>query len=234
MALKTEMYTDGEYLHNNPSWDVEDSPWKARIIHDLITRNHIKPAEVTEVGCGAGGILEELSRLEPSIKLFKGYDISPQAIKLAQQREQSNLLFFQEDFIDKDETGDLILVIDVVEHIADYYGFLQKLREKGTHFIFHIPMDASCRTLLKPWVMKQQRDAVGHLHYFSEEMIWWFLQDTGYDVVDWVYTKPVTDTQKSKSVKQGLKKVLRNFSFSIHKSGSVKLWGGYSLMILAK
>ena len=24
-----ELYTDGSYLKNNPSWGVEDSPWKA-------------------------------------------------------------------------------------------------------------------------------------------------------------------------------------------------------------
>jgi hypothetical protein len=64
--------------------------------------------------------------------------------------------------------------------------------------------------------------------------VWWFLKDSGFTVIDWEYTKPVTDIKKSRSFKQYIKKKLRNFSYSINKKNSVKLWGGYSLMILAQ
>ena len=234
MDLNSDMYLNGQYLQNNPTWDVEDSPWKARVIHDLLRRNTVNAKEVVEIGCGAGGILEQLSLLEPSVAQFRGYDISPQAIQLAKRKETEKTRFFQQDFLSTDEKGELILIIDVLEHIADFYGFLAKLKAKGRQFVFHIPLDASCRSLLKPWTIKQQRDAVGHLHYFSEEMVLWFLKDTQYDVIDWVYTKPVTDTQPSRSFMQGIKKHLRNLSYSINKPLSVKLWGGYSMMILAQ
>lgn len=234
MDLNSDMYLNGQYLQNNPTWDVEDSPWKARVIHDLLRKNKIRVNEVVEIGCGAGGILEQLSLLETSVAHFKGYDISPQAIELAQTKETDKVRFFQQDFLAGEEKAELVLIIDVLEHIADFYGFLEKLKAKGQRFVFHIPLDASCRSLLKPWTIKQQRDAVGHLHYFSEEMVWWFLKDTQYDIIDWVYTKPVTDTQPSRSLFQGIKKNLRNISYSINKPLSVKLWGGYSLMILAQ
>ena len=82
--------------------------------------------------------------------------------------------------------------------------------------------------------MLQQRKAVGHVHYFSEEMVWWFLKDSGFTVIDWEYTKPITDINRPVSFKQYVKKKLRNISYRINKKISVKLWGGYSLMILAK
>jgi SAM-dependent methyltransferase len=236
MISESNIYTNGKYFENNPTWDVEDSQWKADIITSIFERNKLAIHQLVEVGCGAGGILSCLAEKNPNIKTLKGYDISPQAISLAENRKSQRVQFYLGDFINDDsETNiDILLVIDVLEHISDYYGFLQKLKDKSRHFVFHIPLDLSCRTILKPHVMFQQRKAVGHLHYFSEEIVWWFLKDSGFTVIDWEYTKPVTDIKKSRSFKQYIKKKLRNFSYSINKKNSVKLWGGYSLMILAQ
>ena len=236
MISGSNIYTNGEYFENNPTWDVEDSPWKADIIISLIERNKITIHDLVEVGCGAGGILASIAEKNTNIKTLKGYDISPQAISLAEKRKSERVQFYLGDFINDDQrtNADVILVIDVLEHVSDYYGFLQKLKDKARYFVFHIPLDLSCRTILKPHVMLQQRKAVGHLHYFSEEMVWWFLKDSCFTVVDWEYTKPVTDIKKSGSFKQYIKKKLRNISYKINKKKSAKLWGGYSLMILAK
>jgi hypothetical protein len=82
--------------------------------------------------------------------------------------------------------------------------------------------------------MLQQRQSVGHIHYFTKEMVEWSLRDTGYTIIDWVYTKPVVDIEPADSFKRWVKKALRNFSFAINKDWSVRKWGGYSIMILAK
>ena len=236
MISESNIYTNGEYLENNPTWNEEDGPWKAAIIISMIERNKITIHDLVEVGCGAGAILASLAEKNTNIKTLKGYDISPQAISLAEKRKNERVQFYLGDFINSDQRTkvDIILVIDVLEHISDYYGFLQKLKDKARYFIFHIPLDLSCRSILKPHVMLQQREAVGHLHYFSEEMVWWFLKDSGFTVIDWEYTKPVTDIKKSVSFKQYIKKNLRNISYKINKRKSVKLWGDYSLMILTK
>jgi SAM-dependent methyltransferase len=236
MMIESNIYTNGEYSENNPTWNAEDSLWKADIINSMIERNNITIHDLVEVGCGAGGILVNLAEKNANIRTLKGYDISPQAISLAEKRKNERVQFYLGDFISSDPiiNTDLILVIDVLEHLADYYGFLQKLKDKAEYFVFHIPLDLSCRTILKPHVLFQQRKTVGHLHYFSEEMVWWFLKDSCFTVVDWEYTKPITDIRKSRSFKQHIKKKLRNLSYTINKKKSVKLWGDYSLMILAK
>src|SRR6187401_1288418 len=236
MISESNIYTNGEYFENNPTWDIEDSPWKADIINSIIERNRIRVNDIVEVGCGAGGILTNLAAKNPRIRTLKGFDISPQAIMLAEKNKSERIHFYLGDFINNDlsTNADVILVIDVLEHVSDYYGFLQKLKPKAKDIVFHIPLDLSCRTILKPHVMLQQRKTVGHLHYFSEEMVWWVLKDSGFTVIDWEYTKPVTDIKKSVSFKQYIKKKLRNFSYSINKKTSVKLWGGYSLMILTQ
>lgn len=230
-----DLYTGGAYLKNNPGWDAADSAWKAWVVYDLLQKNNIAVAEVTEVGCGAGGILAELSKKDPEIKSLTGYDISPQAIELAQKHASGKVNFFNEDITQKENLRtECMLAIDVLEHVDDFYGFLRNLKTKSAYFVFHIPLDLACRTIMKPHVLLQQRQSVGHIHYFTKEMAVWALQDTGYEIIDWVYTKPVVDVQLPDSFKRGVKKILRNFSFSINKDWSVKKWGGYSIMVLAK
>jgi predicted TPR repeat methyltransferase len=235
MIRNKDMYVDGQYLKNNPSWDVEDALWKSEVIERLLKKNSVQPKTLIEVGCGAGAILENLAAQFPLIQSLQGFDISPQAIALAKKRETASMRFFNEDFfLRKDIHSDVLLLIDVLEHLEDYYGFLQKIRTDSDFFVFHIPLDLSCRTILKPHVLHQQRESVGHIHYFSEEMVLWMLEDTGFEIVEFVYTKPQVDLLQAGSVKRWIKKQLRNFSFSISKKISAKLWGGYSMMVLAK
>jgi len=230
-----EIYIDGTYLKNNPDWGIKDAAWKAGIISRLLKKNNVTPKEIIEVGCGAGGILKALSNdLGKNIKLA-GYDISPQAIAMAKEFENENLSFYNQDIMQaKNIHTDLLLTIDVLEHVDDYYNFLEDIRAKSDYFVFHIPLDLACRTVLKPHVLMQQRNAVGHIHYFTKEMIEWALKDKGYSIIEWVYTKPIIDVYPPDTFKRRIKKILRNISFSINKDLSAKLWGGYSMMILAK
>lgn len=226
------MYTNGTYQHQNPGWFKEDSAWKALVIYELIKRNRLTPATISEVGCGMGEILLQLAELIKEVKSFTGYDIAPFAIEAARKKETERVRFYLGDFEEAMQTPtDLLLVIDVIEHVPDYYGFLQKLRNKSAHFIFHVPLDLSCRTLLKPQVIRQQRKDVGHLHYFSKEHILWVLEDNGFTIVNVEYTFSETDRNTPRSFKAYIKRQARNFSFFLSKEWSVKLWGGYSIMI---
>lgn len=228
------IYTEGAYLVKNPTWHSEDSLWKAEEIDKMIKRNNLAPATVADIGSGAGQVLVHLSHLNPQIAELTGFDISLQATEIAKQSENEKIKFFHADFSKEISASfDLVLVIDVLEHLNDYPEFLQKIKDRGQQFIFHIPLDLSCRTLLKPHVLLQQRNDVGHIHYFSKEHVEWFLKDAGYNISDWFYTLPETDRRRPKGFKRGIKKMLRRISFSLNKDLSAKLWGGYSIMILA-
>lgn len=73
-----QRYLDGSYLNHNPSWDREDSPWKANLVTNILKNHNINPKSVCEVGCGSGDILRCLRQSFPNARLV-GYDISPQA-----------------------------------------------------------------------------------------------------------------------------------------------------------
>ena len=85
------------------TWNSEDSSWKSGQIMQIIKSNGIQPKTITEIGCGAGQILEELSK-QPYLKgcEFEGYDISPQAIELCKKINRKNCKFFCKDLLEEE------------------------------------------------------------------------------------------------------------------------------------
>ena len=164
-----QIYEDGTYLENNPSWHEEDSPWKAKQIRRIIEKNSLTPKRIYEIGCGAGEILRQLSKSYPNIEFF-GYEISPQAFELCKKKTKNNLSFKLSDLLEEsNEHFDIVMAIDVFEHVEDYFGFLRRLKEKAVYKIFHIPLDLSVQTVLRSSPIIKGRKSVGHIHYFTKE-----------------------------------------------------------------
>src|SRR5579859_136907 len=95
----SDPHVNGEYLRKNPTWHAEYSPPKAETIMRLLARNHVEPRLVCEVGCGAGEVLRQLQLKMPADRRFWGYDIAPDAIRLAWTRENDALRFMLADFV---------------------------------------------------------------------------------------------------------------------------------------
>ncbi|HIP94134.1 MAG TPA: class I SAM-dependent methyltransferase, partial [Leucothrix sp.] len=118
-----QIYDDGTYLDNNPTWHEEDSPWKAKWIKTIVEKNNLAPKRICEIGCGVGEILNLLSD-SYSEKEFFGYEISPQAYEIARTKEKNNLSFKLQNLLENNqESFDLAMAIDVFEHVEDYFGF---------------------------------------------------------------------------------------------------------------
>ncbi len=229
----SKIYEDGAYLENNPSWHEEDSPWKAQQIVKMIERNRLKPATICEVGCGAGEILHQLSE-HYADKQYIGYEISPQAFEMCQNKSTDNVTFHLRDLLDDDDARfDLVLAIDVIEHVEDCFGFLRKLMGKGEYKIFHIPLDLSVQTVLRSSPITRARASVGHIHYFTKETALETLKDTGYEIVDHFYTCGSTELP-NRGWKANLMNIPRKLAYGLHKDLAVRLLGRYSLLVLAK
>lgn len=228
------IYTDGTYLRNNPDWHVDDSPWKAGHIATMLDRHGIVPRTVCEVGCGAGEILRALStRLEPSTHFF-GYEISPNAYGICSQKASDKFTFRLANLLldDAGEHFDVVMAIDVFEHVEDYFGFLRKLRTKGQFKIFHIPLELSAQEVLRGAPLLNARRSVGHIHHFSKETALATLQDCGYTVVDHFYTSGRTELG-GLGWKSQLLKIPRSALYKMSPDAAARLLGGYSLLVLA-
>jgi hypothetical protein len=233
--MEQNIYTDGKYFNNNPSWGVEDSSWKAEQILKIINRNSLQPTSIAEIGCGAGEILYSLSSSLNTIA-FYGYEISPQAFSLSETRKKDNIHFYLDNLIDKSEVYfDVVLCIDVFEHVEDYLGFLKKLRPKGGNHIFHIPLDISISSVLRSRPILNGRKTVGHLHYFTKETALATLEDAGYKIIDYFYTAQAIELPRTqKSLITTIAKVPRFLGFKLNPDLAVRLMGGYSLMVLTQ
>jgi len=233
--IANEFYTQGEYLSKHPDWHTADSAWKASNILKILSKNNIHPQTVIEIGCGSGEILRKLQEQLPAKVKFSGYEISPQAFELSKQRENAGLKFYLQDLstIPANRQADLSLMIDVFEHVEDFYGFLKQAKDKARHIIFHIPLDLSVQSVLRGSPLMRKRKNSGHIHYFTKETALSALEDTGYEVVDWFYTGSYIDLPV-KSFKSMLGKIPRRILFAISPDFGARLLGGYSLMVLAK
>lgn len=230
----TQIYENGTYLDNNPSWHEEDSPWKAKQIRGIIEKNSLNPRRICEIGCGAGEILNQLSEQYPDGKEFFGYEISPQAFELCNQKSKHNLTFHLSDLLKENtEHFDVVMAIDVFEHVEDYFDFLRKLKEKAEYKIFHIPLDISVQTVLRSSPIIKGRKSVGHIHYFTKETALETLKDTGYEIVDHFYTRGALELP-NRGWKANLLKIPRKVAFSVNNDLAVRILGGYSLLVLAK
>lgn len=230
---KQSVYETGEYLERNPTYHVEDSAWKAGQVLRMIKQHELQPRSVCEVGCGAGEILKQLQAKLPGDVRFFGYEISPQAFALCRQRENERLQFFCRDLLkEPDQRFDLLLCLDVFEHVEDYFGFLRGLRGKAENKIFHIPLDLSVQWLWRRAPIMREREQAGHLHYFTKETALATLQDAGYEITDWFYTAGAIANPRS--VKAKLASLPRRILSVANQDLVVRILGGYSLLVLAK
>ena len=227
-----DMYSSGLYLAHNPDWHVENSEWKAKQIIRIIDNNKIAFDLCVEVGCGAGRILEHLSRRYQKAT-FVGCDVVAHLATYWNGVADNRVSFVAANFADTSGNYDLLLLIDVFEHVADYLGFLKGLSQRAKYFIFHIPLDMNVQGLLRDKQI-EFRDAVGHLHYFSQASALRTLEDSGYEVMNWFYTAVSHEAAPSNwTVKRTALNLLRRAVFPISPDLAVKLFGGYSMMVLA-
>lgn len=231
--MAKELYTDGAYLRNNPTWHAEDSEWKAGQILQMLARNRLTPRSIAEVGCGAGGILAALRKRMPTDCSFTGFEISPQAYEMAKVHASDRLHFVLGDALADDRTWDLVMCIDIIEHMEDYFTFLRGIRGRGTHKLLHIPLDLSAQTVFRGTPLVAGRKSIGHIHYFTKDIALAMLAEVGYDVVDHFYTPGGLELSHT-SLKTRLAAPIRKLAFKLNNDLAVRTFAGYSLMVLAR
>lgn len=244
------LYTNGEYLKKNPLWHTDESPWKAKYVLQLMAKNGIAPKTICDVGCGAGEVLKLVQEGMGEECTFWGYEISPQAFELCLRRANERLHFKLADIRQEEQTHfDLILLMDVLEHLEDYFSLLRELQPKSQYKIIHIPLDISVRNILWGNLIKF-RAAYGHIHYFTKDVALQMLKDAGYEVVDYLYTWQSNSFQfvwnENRKNPPKLARKLAGFMarkilgmpsqifFAIHNDLAARVMGQWRLLVLAK
>jgi hypothetical protein len=225
-------YTDGTYFAEHPDWGEREARWKAEQVLRMMRKHQLSPRSICDMGCGTAGVLDHLSTHVSSDVRLVGYDVSPQALRLAGPRKD-RLHLVQGDARACGEHFELMLALDVLEHADDYLGFLRALREKADRFIFHIPLDMTVQAVMRMAPIVHARRSSGHLHYFAEETALATLADTGYVVVDREFTRGGLEVAPPR-FRTRVAAIPRRVAFALNRRLAARLLGGFSLLVLAE
>jgi SAM-dependent methyltransferase len=227
-------YQSNDYLLQNPTWDEEDSPWKAAKILKLIKRHHLAPRSICEVGCGAGGVLAALRNdLELDCQ-FIGFDIAP-ALNAFWSKHDKAITFHLGDFLTFEPRSvyEVLLLIDVIEHLENPFDFLRQASSRAKWFILHIPLDLHVSAAFRNSPLLKARNQFGHLHYWNKDLSLQMLKECGLTIIDWEYTRGTIELQQ-KSLQRDVANIVRRLLFPIAPDVAVRILGGFSLLVLAK
>jgi hypothetical protein len=183
---------------------------------------------------GQGGVLAELYRKYPQAQLC-GYEIAPDAARFWRQCKKENINFFQGDFFKLDiKTYDVLLLLDVIEHVVDPFLFLNRLRDTSKYFVFHIPLDLSAINVLREKPILVARKKTLHIHYFTENLALSLLEECGFGVIEWRYSGAAFSSGAQCCFKTKLANIPRRILCAINKDLGVRILGGETLFVLVQ
>jgi len=231
-SIVSKRYLDGEYARANPHWDAEDAPWKASKVRSLLDRQGVAPESIAEVGCGSGAVLAELRRAYPDAELA-GFDIAPGAEEHWRRHADYHIRFTLGDFLESEDRFDVILLLDVIEHLENPFDFLCRIRSRADLFAFHVPLDLSAMSVLREKSLLFVRDKVGHIHYYTKGLALALLGECGYEIIEARYTGAAFSAPQ-RTIKTRLAGLFRRTARLLGEDVAVRLLGGETLLVLAR
>lgn len=229
-----DRYRSGAYASANPDWHEADAPHKAAAVASLLRWAGASPRTVVDVGCGTGAVLRHLRAAlhrDWPRTTWEGFDVAPEAIRRARQREGEAISYVEGDFLESERRADLVLCLDVVEHVADDEAFLRALRGRADQFVFRLPLDLSVLDVLRPRRLRAYRRDYGHRHFWTRAMAEDLLRATGYRIVHARYDRvpPPAAGPRGRTVD-----AVRRAAVAAVPRGAVALLGGFSWLVLAE
>ncbi len=185
------------------SFDYESAIWGAETVRprewtiagyrlDEVLVHLPRRGRVLEVGCGAGRFLRALHRERSELELV-GADVSRHALTILSEASPD----IESRLVEGDALPaapgefDLVLAMDVLEHVSDPDRMLAEIRRVLTPeglFHLHVPCEADPRSLWR-WLPGQsgerglKRRFGGHIQLFRRDEILRRLRASGFEVV---------------------------------------------------
>jgi SAM-dependent methyltransferase len=237
-----DIYKNGIYVEQNPSWHQEHSLRKAHELYEAISRNIQEltigstEIKICEIGCGYGGVLYHFSDLlerESGVRTKSvGIDLSPGAVESAKSAYGNHIHFICGDIDNLEEPVDLMLLVDVVEHVKDAKTFVKKVAEKTHWLLMRLPLENNL------WNMalgkkKQLLKKHGHLHSYTFGSALKLLDDVeGIQIVEMRFTRNFMDPSNCATFVSRFMKWPRLFLSAISPRLNSFTLGGQSLIAL--
>ncbi len=178
-----------EYIAKNPKLALDEAELKSKQIQKFL--GPIKVGSLLDVACGAGGITKIMDEQLES-KRTVGLDISETMIKTAKRRDKGGKVTWicQDIFNYKtNHKFDLVLGIDIIEHIDNDLGILKKISTLGKKVLIKVPMEDSVLDnkiirrlgIRDPW--KESEEKYGHINHYNERGLLKLFHDAGFRII---------------------------------------------------
>jgi SAM-dependent methyltransferase len=162
-------------------FELEDTYWwfvgRRELIRELLLR--YRPARrgdiaMLDVGCGAGATLKAIADLGMTI----GVDRSPEALRLCRQRGLGGLVLADAEALPMTgESVDVLLALDLLEHIADDAAAAQefaRVLRPGGALIVTVPA--------YQWLWSEHDEALDHLRRYRARRLRRILVEAGFRI----------------------------------------------------
>lgn len=189
MSRTEDHYTSGEYWRERLG---SGSDYKVPLALRALAAAQVslEPGlKAVEIGCGNGSFLFPFAKaLDAQFQSFTlcGYDISNLAVEhatmAAREAGESRLSFHLGSAADVADRFDVVLLMDVVEHVTDPYSFLAAVHPIASLVVLHLPIEQSpAHNVLHK--LRQSYNTYHHVHFFSDESMRILLEETGFEIL---------------------------------------------------
>ncbi len=218
-----DRYTSGSYGQAVPDWHESDAPFKVAGLVRFVRDIGWKPTSVVDIGCGTGRVLQGVCRELGATGV--GVDVAGEAI--ARTPSEEGLTYRVGDVADAG-TADMVMAIDVVEHVADDIAFVARLAKVAPHILLRIPLDISALDALRPARMLAARQEWGHRHVYTVDLAHALVRDAGLTIVQSRTDRvPVAASSTRGKVSDRARQIVH----SLAPLSATRWLGGYSLLI---
>ena len=174
----TDIYNDNSYIEKNPTLHTEDSEFKFQNIKRFFFLFEVKNNKIKIIDIGGGAGLIGKLVLEYFLKngvfvTFHSLDLSMEMLKIQRKNNPRIKKTFNCPINKCTELNyDMVLMIDVIEHIEEKEDTAKILNKLGKNIIYNIPIEINFFDILKYLMSyfryyKNQRKRWGHIHFFS-------------------------------------------------------------------
>lgn len=105
------------------------NPIRIEYINKILFKNENRKLKILDFGCGGGILSEEMAKLGHHVF---GFDENESLIEIAKDHSSGNFdnLKYSSNIDEIDDSFDLILCMEVIEHVDDLQNFIENLTKK--------------------------------------------------------------------------------------------------------
>ncbi len=173
-----DIYNDKSYISKHPDLHREDSAYKFEQISRLLEMVHVESnkIKILDIGGGAGvlgRLVAEYFRLREKEVEFVALDVSADMLEIQAKENPHLVRSLNCSILDcPEEKFDIVLMIDVIEHVPDKELVAGRLNKISRQIIYNIPIEINLMDFARNLRHRgqhypEQTRAIGHIHFFT-------------------------------------------------------------------